>query len=401
MKKVLVVVSLLIIIALAGAGGLGLYYSQNREIEVILQLNDNRTVEFLDEVKVSDFILEINGVIKDDYVIETNELGKKNVKFTYINNDGVKVKREFDINIVDTVAPVVWLGSSYSINVGTEIDLAEAIMCGDNYDSNPKCEIVGEYDSDTVGVYPITYRATDNSGNVTEVPFNLNVVEPSSGGNNNISTERTLFTDVVSKYKDDNTEIGIDISEWQDEPDFEKLKKAGVEFVILRVGGTKYSTGDYFLDKSFIYNIENANKVGIPVGIYFYSYADSKKKVLEDAEWIYEQIKDYDVQLPIAFDWENWGFYNEFNLSFYELTDMSNSFLKFFEDKGYDGVLYSSKSYLEEIWLKSNYPIWLAHYTKDIEKSSYSGDYVYWQLCDDGKVDGVDGAVDINVRFKK
>ncbi len=155
------------------------------------------------------------------------------------------------------------------------------------------------------------------------------------------------------------------------------------------------------MDKSFIYNIENANKVGIPVGIYFYSYADSKKKVLEDAEWIYEQIKDYDVQLPIAFDWENWGFYNEFNLSFYELTDMSNSFLKFFEDKGYDGVLYSSKSYLEEIWLKSNYPIWLAHYTKDIEKSSYSGDYVYWQLCDDGKVDGVDGAVDINVRFKK
>ncbi len=233
MKKVLVVVSLLIIIALAGAGGLGLYYSQNREIEVILQLNDNRTVEFLDEVKVSDFILEINGVIKDDYVIETNELGKKNVKFTYINNDGVKVKREFDINIVDTVAPVVWLGSSYSINVGTEIDLAEAIMCGDNYDSNPKCEIVGEYDSDTVGVYPITYRATDNSGNVTEVPFNLNVVEPSSGGNNNISTERTLFTDVVSKYKDDNTEIVIDISEWHDEPDFEKLKKEGLEFVIL------------------------------------------------------------------------------------------------------------------------------------------------------------------------
>ena len=249
-----------------------------------------------------------------------------------------------------------------------------------------------------VGTYPLQFKATDNSGNETNISFNLYVKEPDKNKPKPITTV-TKFEDVVKKYKNDNTSIGIDISEWQDEPDFDKLKESGVEFVILRVGGTKYSTGEYFLDKSFLYNIEEAKRVGIPVGIYFYSYAKDKEHALKDAEWIYEQIKDKKVDLPIFFDWENWSFYNEFKLSFYELTDMSNSFLKFFEDKGYKGMLYSSKAYLEEIWLKSDYPVWMAHYTKNIEKSSYEGDYTYWQLCSDGKIDGINGSVDINVRF--
>lgn len=67
----------------------------------------------------------------------------------------------------------------------------------------------------------------------------------------------------------------------------------------------------------------------MPVGIYFYSYANSKEKAIKDAKWILEQIKDYKIDLPIAFDWENWSFYNEFNLSFFGLTDMANAFRYF------------------------------------------------------------------------
>ena len=79
---------------------------------------------------------------------------------------------------------------------------------------------------------------------------------------------------------------------------------------------------------------------------------------------------------------------------------MANSHLNFFKEKGYDGLLYSSKGYLEDIWLEQDFPVWMAHYTKDIELSSYSGEYSYWQLCSDGKVDGINGSVDINVRYK-
>jgi len=176
-----------------------------------------------------------------------------------------------------------------------------------------------------------------------------------------------------------------------------QVKNAGVEFVILRVGSTKGTKGDYFVDGKFKQNIKRANEVGMPVGIYFYSYATSKEKAIADANWILEQIKDYKVELPIAFDWENWSFYNDFNLSFFGLTDMANSFLDVFKEAGYEGMLYSSRNYLEQIWLKTDYPIWLAHYTY---KTSYSGPYSYWQMCNDGRVDGIYGDVDINIRYK-
>lgn len=405
MKRRVIICACLVVLIISFFGlGVYFYKYKNREdkpkLEVdntLFVLKEDLTIDFLSEVKVSDFISQINGEILDDFVINTNELGEVLVEFEYENN-GKSYEGNFTINVVDKVPPVIWLSNSYTINVGSDVNLAKKIMCGDNYDSKPNCEVIGEYDYNKVGVYPLTYKAKDSSGNVSEINFNLNVVEPSS--NNNTKNTKTLFSDVVSKYKNENTEIGLDVSEWQDYPNYDKLKEAGVEFVFIRVGGSKLSNGEYFLDKSFVHNITEANRVGIKAGVYFYSYANNKERALKDAEWIYNQIKDYNVPLGVAYDWENWSFYNDFQLSFYELTDMANSHLNFFRDKGYDGYLYSSKSYLEEIWLKSDFPVWMAHYTKNLDKSSYSGEYRYWQLCSDGRIDGIDGAVDINIGFK-
>lgn len=398
-KKILIiVVALLLIIGL----GVGIHFLHKEEKikNAIIEItyNDNLTTEFLSEVTVSSFITSINGKIVDDYKIDTTKIGEKEINYEYINDDNIKIKQSYSINIVDTTAPVVWLGKSYSVAVGSNINLLDKIMCGDNYDNTPKCEIIGNYDMNTINTYPLTFKATDTSGNITEKEFNLNVYKPKTT-NNNTTGSRTItyFSDVIKNYKTENTEIGIDISEWQGDVDFNKLKEAGVEFVILRVGSTKGTKGDYFVDGKFKQNIERANEIGMPVGIYFYSYAISKEKAIEDAKWILEQIKDYKVDLPIAFDWENWSFYNNFNLSFFGLTDMANGFLDVFKEAGYEGMLYSSKNYLEQIWLKTDYPIWLAHYTY---KTSYSGDYSYWQMCNDGRVDGIYGDVDINIRYK-
>lgn len=395
-KNIIIIICFLVIII-----GIGSYFLINylrvKNAVIKVTLDETLETEFLSDVKVSDFISDINGTIVDDYVIDTTDIGKKKIEFEYINDDNIKVKYNYEINIVDNVAPLIWLNNSYTVNVGSDISLTDKILCGDNYDNDPVCEVIGEYDMSEAGTYPLVFKATDNSGNVTEKEFNLIVREPKTSGTSSggVST-KTLFSEVVDAHKNENTQIGIDISKWQGDVDFNALKEAGVEFVIIRVGTSSGINGENLVDSKFEQNINGANKAGIPVGVYFYSYANSEDRAISDALWVLEQIKDYKVDLPIAFDWENWSFYNEFNLSFFGLSNMADSFVKTVRDAGYEGMLYSSKNYLEDIWFKGDYPVWLAHYTT---KTNYEGDYEFWQLCNNGRVAGINGDVDINIRY--
>ena len=395
-KNIIIIICFLVIII-----GIGSYFLINylrvKNAVIKVTLDDTLETEFLSDVKVSDFISDINGTIVDDYVIDTTDIGKKKIEFEYINDDNIKVKYNYEINVVDNVAPLIWLNNSYTVNVGSDISLTDKILCGDDTDPNPTCEVIGEYNMNEAGTYPLVFKATDNSGNVTEKEFNLIVREPKSSGTSSGSVStKTLFSEVVDAHKTENTEIGLDISKWQGDVDFNALKEAGVEFVIIRVGTSSGINGENLVDSKFEQNINGANKAGIPVGIYFYSYANSEDRAISDALWVVEQIKDYKVDLPIAFDWENWSFYNEFNLSFFGLSSMADSFVKTLRDAGYEGMLYSSKNYLEDIWFKGDYPVWLAHYTT---KTNYEGDYEFWQLCNNGRVAGINGDVDINIRY--
>lgn len=395
-KNIIIIVCLLVIVISIGSYFL-INYLRVKNAVIKVTLDDTLETEFLSDVKVSDFISDINGTIVDDYVIDTSKVGLKQVEFEYINEDNIKVKYVYEINIVDNVAPLIWLNNSYTVNVGSDISLTDKILCGDDTDPNPTCEVIGEYNMNEAGTYPLVFKATDNSGNVTEKEFNLIVREPKTSGTSSggVST-KTLFSEVVDAHKNENTQIGIDISKWQGDVDFNALKEAGVEFVIIRVGTSSGINGENLVDSKFEQNINGANKAGIPVGVYFYSYANSEDRAISDALWVLEQIKDYKVDLPIAFDWENWSFYNEFNLSFFGLSNMADSFVKTVRDAGYEGMLYSSKNYLEDIWFKGDYPVWLAHYTT---KTNYEGDYEFWQLCNNGRVAGINGDVDINIRY--
>lgn len=396
-KKTILIVSIILGVILLSIGGFLLYkYIQVKNAVIKVELKDNLEADFADTLRVSSFIENINGKIVDDYYLDTDSLGKKKVDFQYINDDGIKLKYSYEINIVDKEAPLIWLGKSYNVVKGSEDNLLEKIMCGDNYDNDPICVIEGNYDLNKVGSYNLVFKATDSSKNVSEKKFTLNVNEPSNKGGSNGVKSVTEFSDVIKNYKTDNTQIGIDVSKWQGDIDFDKLKNAGVEFVIIRVGSSKGIDGENFVDSKFIQNIKNANSAGIPVGVYFYSYANSVDRAISDAKWIIEQIKDYKVDLPIAFDWENWGGFNKYELSFFGLTNMAKKFMDTVKASGYDAMLYSSKTYLENIWMSADYPVWLAHYTKN---TNYTGDYSYWQLCSNGRVDGISGDVDIDIRY--
>lgn len=396
-KKLILIISIVVGIILLSVGGFLLYkYIEIKNAVVKVVLKDNLEADFADTLRVSSFIESINGKIVNDYYLNTDSLGKKKIDFEYINDDGIKIKYNYEINVVDREAPLIWLGKSYNVTRGSEDNLIDKIMCGDNYDNNPECVIEGDYNLDNVGSYNLVFKATDSSGNVSKKKFILNVNEASSKKESNGVKSVIEFSDVIKDYKNDNTQIGIDVSKWQGDIDFSKLKSAGVEFVIIRIGSSTGINGENFIDSKFIQNIKNANSVGIPVGVYFYSYANSVDRAISDAKWIIENIKDYKVELPIAFDWENWGSFNTYELSFFGLTNMAKRFMDTVKSAGYDAMLYSSKTYLENIWMSVDYPVWLAHYTKN---TNYAGDYSYWQICSNGRVDGINGDVDIDIRY--
>ena len=398
MKKKIVIICITILsLIIIGITSFGIYnYLRVKYAKIEVTLKDNLKLEFNDKKKVSDFIESINGKIINDKVIDSTKLGTKNIKFNFINDDNIKVSYEYEIEVVDTVKPIIWLNNTYSVEKDSDIDLTKKILCGDNYDSKPNCYIEGEYDLNTVGNYPLVFKAVDNSGNSSEVNFTLNVFEPTENNDSNKTKTYTNFNDIVQTYKTDKTKIGLDLSKWQGDVDFEKLKNAGVDFVMIRVGYTNGTNGKYVLDNKFKQNIEGANKYGIDAGVYFYSYSNSIESAKKDAKWVIKQIKKYDIDLPIAFDWEEWGSFNEYNLSFFGLTSMAEEFLNTVEKAGYDGMLYSSKSYLERIWLPLEHDVWLAHYTTN---TNYEGKYIMWQLCSNGQIDGINSEVDIDIMY--
>ena len=395
-KKILIITIIICSVILLVIGGIFIYNKWRiANAEIIVELTDNLQIEVYSEAKLSDFIKSINGTLQEDVTINTTTIGKKPINFNYVNDDDIEVSYSFEIEVVDTTAPIIFSSTSLSVTKGYSGNLAEELFCGDNYDDTPKCEITGEYDSNTPGTYQLTFTGTDSSGNIAETQFNLIVKEKTTTSSQSTVTYQE-FSDIVTKHKTENTKIGIDVSKWQGDIDFQAVKDAGVEFVFIRVGTQKGIGGEYVLDPKFEQNIKGFQNVGIPVGIYFYTYADSNKAASSDAKWVIKQLKNYEIDLPVVFDWENWSFYQEFDKSFYNLTQMANTYLSTIEKAGYKAMLYSSKNYLEKVWFKTKYPVWLAHYT---ETTTYEGDYYVWQLCSNGRVNGIEGAVDINVMY--
>lgn len=394
MKKV--IISLLVVLVFSLLSILIIYgykYYKIKNALILVDVVNDLEIDVFSEVKLSDLLVSINGKLVDDFIIKTDVVGPKTVKFQYINDDDIKVSYSFEINIVDKVPPLIFSSKSFSVTKGYDGKLSEELFCGDNYDDKPICELIGDYDVNTIGIYPVTFIGKDSSKNISSNEFNLIVKEKSTGG---ISNTTQSFDNLVKKYKTEDTKIGIDVSRWQGDINFELVKDAGVEFVFIRVGSQKGVGGEYYIDPKFEQNIKGFQKVGIPVGVYFYSYADSILAAKKEAKWVIEQIKPYKIELPVVFDWENWSFYQDFNKSFYNLSKIADTYLNVVEKAGYEGMLYSSKYYLENVWFKLKYPTWLAHYT---EYTNYQGEYMFWQLCSNGVVSGINGNVDVNVMY--
>lgn len=358
-------------------------------------LKKDLTCNFREKISISDFVAKINGILINDSVIDTNKVGIKTITLTYKTTYGLILTKDFNIEIKDITPPTIIVNNPYIIEKESITNLVDNIFCADDYDDNINCSIIGNYKLDEVGEYPLTITATDNSNNNTSKEFVLKVIEKQKQ-TNTTNKEYTSFKSIYQKYKKDSTLIGLDLSKWQGDVNFTELKNQGVSFVMLKVGGQTKINGEYIIDPKFYDNIKSALEHDLKVGVYFYSYANSINEAKKQARWIISKIKDYNIELPIVFDWENWNKYTSFNLSFHSLNKIASSFMKEVEDGGYQSMLYSSKYYLETIWYAENYTNWLAYYTTN---NNYKGNYYMWQVCNNGKINGIDGYVDIDVLY--
>lgn len=364
---------------------------------------NKKEVEVYSDVYLNDLISVANDIklAEDNLKIDTEKLGEKEYTLNY-NLKDKKYEKKIKLNVIDKDAPIVFSGTNKTVTVGYDGDACNLITYGDNYDGNVKCQIEGIYDFNKVGTYKLVYHLSDSSNNEKKVNVTLNVKEKSNGGsssNPSTPSKKTEFSDILKEHKNDNTEVGIDVSKWQGDIDFEKVKNAGATFVMMRIGVQSKQNGELSVDRYYEQNIKKAKAAGLKVGVYLYSIATSKKEAIEHANWVLKTLNKEELDLPIVFDWENWSKWNNYKLSFHDINVIADSYMETVTAAGYEGMLYSSKFYLETIWQnKKEFPVWLAHYTK---KTSYKGKYIMWQLCNNGRIDGINGDIDIDILYKK
>lgn len=359
---------------------------------------DNLTFEYAEKIKLYDLVNSDRGITDNNDYIDTYKLGNNEITINYTNSKNEEDKVKVTYNVVDSTKPIILLSSSITAYKGKDINLVNSGICADNYDKKPNCYVEGEYDINKVGKYDLKYVAVDSNNNKNEKKFTLNVKEKkkTTTSNNSHPKKKYLIEDLIKEHKNDNTMIGIDVSSWQSDIDFKKVKDPGVEFVIIRIG-FGHKKGEIIYDNRFSEYLKSAKENGLRVGLYFYSYAKNVKESSEQAKWIIEALNGESLDLPIAFDWEIFGGFNNYNLSLTDLNLIGEAFIKKINSAGYEGMLYSSKYYLENMWNLNEYKTWLAHY---IDKTNYKGEYYIWQLSNTGKVNGIKGDVDLDILYK-
>lgn len=203
---------------------------------------------------------------------------------------------------------------------------------------------------------------------------------------------------------------GVDVSKWQGKIDWAKVKKAGMDFAIIRIG-FRGENGVIYKDDCADYNIQQADRAGLLVGVYFFSGAKTTAEAEEEAKWTVASIEGYPISYPVVYDCE--GFLSEnsrmYGISNSQRTDNALAFLNYVKAKGYEGMFYAAKSELENslYWdtarLENAYSVWVARYPASpypkTQSPDYGGKYAMWQYTDKGAVSGISGNADMSVSY--
>ena len=184
---------------------------------------------------------------------------------------------------------------------------------------------------------------------------------------------------------------GIDVSKHQGNVNWSHVKADGVQFAILRAGYGKQASQK---DTQFENNYTGCKSNGVPVGVYWYSYATTPAEAKQEAAVCLSVIKGKTLEYPVYFDIEEPSVLAKGKAV---CTAIAKAFLEAVEQTGYFVGIYSSKVHLENCIteeLRARYAVWVAHY--GVDKTTYHGQYGIWQKSSTGKVYGISGNVDVN-----
>lgn len=209
----------------------------------------------------------------------------------------------------------------------------------------------------------------------------------------------------------DETTYGIDVARYQGTIHWAEAAASGVDFAMVRVGMRGMAEGEISPDSNARYNLQEAEKNGVKLGVYFFSTAISQEEAVEEADWTADFIAQYPITYPVVYDCE--GFTDtesrQYGMSKTERTDIALAFLKRIEQRGYEGMFYAAKNELQDetLWetsrIEKHYKIWVAQFPGDadpaVHTSSYTGEHQMWQYTMEGSVPGISQPVDMNVAY--
>lgn len=232
-----------------------------------------------------------------------------------------------------------------------------------------------------------------------------------------MSTDQGTEVDVAellssgSVAETDQVTVGIDVARYQGTIDWAQVAASGIDFAMVRVGYRADISREICADTNAKYNMQEAQKNGIKVGVYFFSTATTTEEAKAEAGWVADYISKYQITYPVAYDCE--GFDRpespQYHLSNAERTDIAIAFLQEIYNRGYTPMFYASMGELSgnAKWdtdrLQGSYRIWVSQYPSvpypDTAKSSYTGTHAMWQYTNRGTVAGIDRPVDVNVAY--
>ncbi|MCR5278122.1 MAG: glycoside hydrolase family 25 protein [Lachnospiraceae bacterium] len=224
------------------------------------------------------------------------------------------------------------------------------------------------------------------------------------------------YTDVNGEV---TSHVGIDVSTFQKQVDWQKVKDAGVEFAIIRCAFRGYgSEGRLVVDNMFESHMKGAQSVGLNIGVYFYTQATTVAEAKEEADMALELIKPYNINGPIVIDVEETtaDTPRTYFLSPEERTDCVAAFCERVKEAGYKPMIYANIKFFIlklDIARLDDYPKWYASYNDLYDASKIESIWAFndplyfpyefdmWQYSDTGRIDGIKGNVDLNILFEK
>ena len=217
---------------------------------------------------------------------------------------------------------------------------------------------------------------------------------------------------LVYSGKKFKTRFGIDVSAYQNRAsanqtiDWDAVANDGVDFAMVRIGLRGTSTGALHADAFYQENIEGAMEAGIRTGVYFFAQAITVEEAIEEAEFVLELLEDYEIDGPVAYDWEmHDSSYRVYGTEPAMATACAVAFCQTIEEAGYDAMVYAGTyvSYIkyDHSALKP-YLYWYPEYKGESSEKLcptviYQMDY--WQFSSNCQVDGIGGRVDGNLQF--